>query len=85
MTTNNNDTQNATTTTNTGNNTSRFITGVVAGAAIAYLLTNKKFQQNASVVIKNLLGTAGGEIDELKERLADAQAELDYYRQKDQE
>lgn len=65
------------------NTTSHFVTGVVAGAALAYLLTNKKFQQNIGATVQNLWGSMRGEVEELKERLADAQAELDYYHQQD--
>lgn len=65
------------------NSKTHFVTGVVAGAAIAYLLTNPQVQQGLSTTAKKAWGTVRGEVEELKERLADLQAELDYYRQQE--
>lgn len=64
-----------------------FITGLVAGAAVAYLLSNKKVQQGVSSAGTKVWSTVRGEVEELKERLEDTQAELEYYRNlhKDQE
>lgn len=63
------------------NGVAHMITGIIAGAAVAYLLTNKMAQQKVSVVAKDVWGSVRGEMEELKERLADAQAELAYYQQ----
>lgn len=65
------------------NSKTHFVTGVVAGAAIAYLLTNPQVQQGVATTAKKAWGTVRGEVEELKERLADLQAELDYYRQQE--
>ncbi|GAL02614.1 hypothetical protein JCM19237_5507 [Photobacterium aphoticum] len=54
--------------------------GMAAGAAVAYLLTNKKFQQGVAATGERAWSTVRGEVEELKERLEDTQAELEYYR-----
>lgn len=56
------------------------ITGLVAGAAITYLLTNRNVQQGITNTASKAWGTVRGEMEELKERVADLQAEVDYYR-----
>lgn len=63
------------------NATAHMITGIIAGAAVAYLLTNKVAQQKVGEAAKDVWGSVRGEMEELKERLADAQAELAYYRE----
>ncbi len=67
------------------NNRTHLITGLVAGAAITYLLTNRQVQQGISTTAGKVWGSVRGEMEEMKERVADLQAELDYYRSKDQE
>jgi len=62
------------------NTKTHFTMGVVAGAAVAYLLTNKKFQQGVAATGEKAWSTVRGEVEELKERLEDTQAELEYYR-----
>ena len=62
------------------NNTTHFVMGVAAGAAVAYLLTNKKFKEGATATGKKAWSAVRGEVEELKERLEDTQAELEYYR-----
>lgn len=57
-----------------------FAIGLAAGAAIATLLTNKKVQSTISETGSKAWSTVRGEMEELKERLEDTQAELDYYR-----
>ena len=57
-----------------------FVMGIAAGAAVAYLLTNKKFQQGVAATGEKAWSTVRGEVEELKERLEDTQAELEYYR-----
>lgn len=67
------------------NGRTHLLTGMVAGAAIAYLLTNRQVQQGISTTASKAWGTVRGEVEELKERLADLQAELDYYQNKEQD
>lgn len=67
------------------NGRTHLLTGMVAGAAIAYLLTNRQVQQGISTTASKAWGTVRGEVEELKERLADLQAELDYYHSKEQD
>ncbi|MEI6896915.1 MAG: YtxH domain-containing protein [Psychromonas sp.] len=62
------------------NSKTHFAMGIAAGAAIAYLLTNKKFQQSVSATGGKAWSAVRGEVEELKERLEDTQAELEYYR-----
>lgn len=62
------------------NGRNHLITGLVAGAAITYLLTNRNVQQGITNTATKAWGTVRGEMEELKERIADLQAELDYYR-----
>ncbi|MEX3018885.1 YtxH domain-containing protein [Kluyvera sp. STS39-E] len=62
------------------NGRNHLITGLVAGAAIAYLLSNHNVQQGISNTATKAWGTVRGEMEELKERVADLQAEVDYYR-----
>jgi cell shape-determining protein MreC len=69
----------------TQNTKTHFTMGIVAGAAVAYLLTNKKFQQGVSATGGKAWSTVRGEVEELKERLEDTQAELEYYRNLNQE
>ncbi|MCD1125123.1 YtxH domain-containing protein [Jinshanibacter sp. LJY008] len=67
------------------NSRAHLITGIVAGAAIAYLLSNRNVQKSIGATANKAWGAVRGEVEELKERLADVQAELDYYREKDQD
>lgn len=62
-----------------------FATGLAAGAALTYLLTNREVQQGITNTATKAWGTVRGEMEELKERLADLQAELDYYRSQNQD
>ncbi|PSW18028.1 YtxH domain-containing protein [Photobacterium sanctipauli] len=62
------------------NSKTHFAMGLAAGAAVAYLLTNKKFQQGVSATGEKAWSAVRGEVEELKERLEDTQAELEYYR-----
>ncbi|WP_282064079.1 YtxH domain-containing protein [Vibrio rotiferianus] len=62
------------------NTKTHFAMGVAAGAAVAYLLTNKKFQQGVTTTGEKAWSAVRGEVEELKERLEDTQAELEYYR-----
>lgn len=62
------------------NGTTHLVAGVVAGAAIAYLLTNKKAQQSLLAGGMKMMSGVNTEVEELKEKLEDAQAELSYYR-----
>ena len=62
------------------NTKTHFTMGVAAGAAVAYLLTNKKFQKGIATTGEKAWSTVRGEVEELKERLEDTQAELQYYR-----
>ncbi|PWC11119.1 YtxH domain-containing protein [Brenneria roseae subsp. americana] len=67
------------------NGRAHLLTGVVAGAAIAYLLSNREVQQGITTTASKAWGTVRGEVEELKERLADLQAELEYYRNREQD
>ncbi|MGL6258600.1 YtxH domain-containing protein [Vibrio sp. WXL103] len=62
------------------NSKTHFVMGVAAGAAVAYLLTNKKFKQGVVNTGEKAWSAVRGEVEELKERLEDTQAELEYYR-----
>ncbi|OAN17845.1 hypothetical protein A3K86_02700 [Photobacterium jeanii] len=62
------------------NSKTHFVMGVAAGAAVAYLLSNKKFQQGVAATGEKAWSAVRGEVEELKERLEDTQAELEYYR-----
>lgn len=62
------------------NQKTHFAMGLAAGAAVAYLLTNKKFKQGVSTTGEKAWSAVRGEVEELKERLEDTQAELEYYR-----
>ncbi|MFV8410504.1 YtxH domain-containing protein [Vibrio owensii] len=62
------------------NSKTHFAMGVAAGVAVAYLLTNKKFQQGVATTGEKAWSAVRGEVEELKERLEDTQAELEYYR-----
>ncbi len=62
------------------NTKTHFMMGIAAGAAVAYLLTNKKFQQGVATTGEKAWSAVRGEVEELKERLEDTQAELEYYR-----
>ena len=62
------------------NTKTHFAMGLAAGAAVAYLLTNKKFQQGVTATGEKAWSSVRGEVEELKERLEDTQAELEYYR-----
>ena len=62
------------------NSKTHFAMGVAAGAAVAYLLTNKKFKQGVAATGEKAWSAVRGEVEELKERREDTQAELEYYR-----
>ncbi len=62
------------------NQRTHFISGLIAGAALAYLLSNKNVQHGIASMGSKAWSTVRGEVEELKERLEDTQAELDYYR-----
>ncbi|MFI3247066.1 MAG: hypothetical protein R3Y10_11400 [Ferrimonas sp.] len=62
------------------NQRTHFISGLIAGAAFAYLLSNKNVQHGIASMGSKAWSTVRGEVEELKERLEDTQAELDYYR-----
>ncbi|GAB2645429.1 hypothetical protein [Vibrio panuliri] len=62
------------------NSKTHFAMGLVAGAAVAYIISNKKFQQGVAATGEKAWSTVRGEVEELKERLEDTQAELEYYR-----
>lgn len=62
------------------NSKTHFVMGMAAGAAVAYLLTNKKFKQGVAATGERAWSAVRGEVEELKERLEDTQAELEYYR-----
>ncbi|MGF1909411.1 YtxH domain-containing protein [Vibrio kasasachensis] len=62
------------------NTKTHFAMGLVAGAAVAYVISNKKFQQGVTATGEKAWSTVRGEVEELKERLEDTQAELEYYR-----
>jgi len=57
-----------------------FMIGLAAGAAIATLLSNKKVQGGIASTGNKAWSAVRGEMEELKERLEDTQAELEYYR-----
>ncbi|MBJ3814620.1 YtxH domain-containing protein [Shimwellia pseudoproteus] len=67
------------------NTRTHLLTGMVAGAAITYLLTNRQVQKGISNTAGKVWGTVRGEMEEMKERLADLQAELEYYRSQEQD
>lgn len=62
------------------NSTAHFAMGIAAGAAVAYLLSNKKVQKGVAATGEKVWSAVRGEVEELKERLEDTQAELEYYR-----
>lgn len=62
------------------NSNTHFVMGIAAGAAVAYLLSNKKFQKGVAATGEKAWSAVRGEVEELKERLEDTQAELEYYR-----
>ena len=62
------------------NSKTHFVMGIAAGAAVAYLLSNKKIQQGVTATGEKAWSAVRGEVEELKERLEDTQAELEYYR-----
>ncbi|CAM4220478.1 YtxH domain-containing protein [Vibrio neonatus] len=72
--------QNETTQYKNQNTKTHFAMGLAAGAAVAYLLTNKKFKQGVVTTGEKAWSSVRGEVEELKERLEDTQAELEYYR-----
>lgn len=57
-----------------------FIIGLAAGAALATLLSNKKVQGCMTSSGNKAWSTVRGEMEELRERLEDTQAELEHYR-----
>ncbi|GAA4893821.1 YtxH domain-containing protein [Ferrimonas pelagia] len=61
-----------------------FVTGIVAGAAVAYLLSQKQVRDSIGQTGQKAWSAVRGEVEELKERLEDAQAELAMHRQNSQ-
>lgn len=62
------------------NSSTHFMMGIAAGAAVAYLVSNKKLQKGVAATGEKAWSAVRGEVEELKERLEDTQAELEYYR-----
>lgn len=60
-----------------------FLTGLLAGAAAAYLLTNEGVQQTAIHTAVRGWSLLRGGLEELKERFRDAEAELQAARHQD--
>lgn len=58
----------------------RLLMGLLAGAAVAYVASNKTVRSKIASTGASAAAAARGEIEELTERLADTQAELDYLR-----
>lgn len=54
----------------------RFLKGLLIGAAAAYLLTNENVQRTAIKGVVKLWGSLQGGVEEIKERFADAEAEI---------
>jgi hypothetical protein len=53
-----------------------FIKGMLAGAAVAYLLSNEQAQQAVIKTSVKLWNAGQGHMEEIKERFRDAEAEL---------
>lgn len=62
------------------NSGTHYMMGIAAGAAVAYLISNKKLQKGVAATGEKAWSAVRGEVEELKERLEDTQAELEYYR-----
>jgi|GEM_PF-1560264 len=58
----------------------RMLVGLLAGAAVAYVVSNKKVRSYIAATGASAASAARGELEELKERLADSEAELEYLR-----
>ncbi len=58
------------------NNASRFVKGVLIGAAVAYILSNEKVQQSTIKTAVKAWSLMQGGVEEMKERFRDAEAEL---------
>jgi len=58
------------------NNTSRFVKGVLIGAAVAYILSNEKVQQATIKTAVKTWSLMQGGVEEMKEKFRDAEAEL---------
>lgn len=56
--------------------TSRFVKGALAGALIAYILTNENVQQSAIKTAVRAWSFMQGGVEEMKEKFRDAEAEL---------
>lgn len=55
----------------------RFIRGLVIGAAATYILTNEKAQKAIIKTGMKLYGAVAGGVEEIKEKIMDAKAELE--------
>ncbi len=62
------------------NKNTHFMVGVAAGAAVAYLLSNKQLMNSLLAKGGAVVSSTSSELEELKEKLEDTQAELEYYR-----
>ena len=56
------------------------IMGVITGAAMAYIVSNENVRKSLFFTGQKAWSTIRGEVEELKERLEDTQAELEYFR-----
>ncbi len=65
------------------NGKTHLLTGIAAGAAVAYLLTNTKVKDTIKSGVSKAFSSVSCEVEELKERLEDLQAELEYYKNKE--
>ncbi|BDM64221.1 hypothetical protein NFHSH190041_16730 [Shewanella sp. NFH-SH190041] len=57
-----------------------FAMGIAAGAAVMFLLGNNKVRQGVTATGGQAIHAVNSQIEELKEKLEDTQAELEYYR-----
>lgn len=55
----------------------RFIRGLIIGAAATYILTNEKAQKAIIKTGMKLYGAVAGGVEEIKEKIMDAKAELE--------
>ena len=62
------------------NSQTHLMMGVVTGAAIAYLVSNQNVRKSLFFTGQKAWSAVRGEVEELKERLEDTQAELEYFR-----
>ncbi len=57
--------------------TEQFLLGLVAGGAVAWLLTDEELRGKLLKLGMKLYGSVAGSVEELKEQLADVRAELE--------